>query len=99
MPKTIYWVYQDCPLCGQRKNWAKQQLDTAGANGLEVMKVSFATIKGRELIGKAFEKKQLRALPFFTDGRKFSKNISDFVKRESKTQRGKRKVLEDGATE
>ena len=97
MVKTIYWVYQDCPMCGQKKNWAEKQLHIAGKHNFEIVKTSFATEKGRHLIRLAFEMKKLESLPFFTDGKKFSRNIEDFIPRQPK--RKTRKVKrQDGDT-
>lgn len=101
MAKTIYLLYQDCPMCGQRKNWGERQLEIADTLGFDIVKVSFASANGRKLIGKAFNTGQLKALPLFTDGEKFSKDLHDFIysvekkpKTMKKTTRRRKKVEE-----
>lgn len=79
MAKAIYLVYQDCPMCGQKKNWTKRQIEVANTQGFEIVKTSFATEQGRKFIWQALKEHQLKGLPFFTDGKKFSKKIEDFI--------------------
>lgn len=72
----IKCVFQDCPLCGNRGKLLKKIIET---KGLVVKKVSFASEEGRELIHEAVMEHGIGKLPFFTDGRKFSTNIEDFI--------------------
>lgn len=86
MSKEIICVYQDCAMCGDRGKKLKQFVET---NGLNVRKVSFASEEGKELIYQAMTDYGVKRLPFFTDGKKFSENISDFVKKADKKVRAK----------
>lgn len=73
-------------MCGDRGKKLKQFVET---NGLNVRKVSFASEEGKELIYQAMTDHGIKRLPFFTDGKKFSENISDFVKKADKKVRAK----------
>lgn len=86
MSKEIICVYQDCAMCGDRGKKLKQFVET---NGLNVRKVSFASEEGKELIYQAMTDHGIKKMPFFTDGKKFSENISDFVKKADKKVRAK----------
>ena len=48
--KEIIVVYQDCPLCGARKEWGEKTLKEALNARARVRKVSFATREGEKLI-------------------------------------------------
>lgn len=89
MSKEIICVYQDCAMCGDRGKKLKQFVET---NGLNVRKVSFASEEGKELIYQAMTAHGIKKMPFFTDGKKFSENIADFVKKADKKVR----VKQDG---
>ena len=86
MSKEIICVYQDCAMCGDRGKKLKQFVET---NGLNVRKVSFASEEGKELIYQAMTDHGIKKMPFFTDGKKFTENISDFVKKADKKVRAK----------
>lgn len=86
MSKEIICVYQDCAMCGDRGKKLKQFVET---NGINVRKVSFASEEGKELIYQAMTEHGIKKLPFFTDGKKFTENISDFVKKADKKVRAK----------
>ena len=86
MSKELICVYQDCAMCGDRGKKIKQFVET---NGLNVRKVSFASEEGKELIYQAMTDHGIKKLPFFTDGKKFSENIADFVKKADKKVRAK----------
>ena len=75
---TIKLVYQDCPMCGNRKEWGEKQIAKAGAAGFEIEKISFASPEGSHLCKEAIFAGVTR-LPFFTDGKVFRENIDDFV--------------------
>ena len=75
---TIKLVYQDCPMCGSRKEWGEKQIAKAGAAGLEIEKISFASPEGSHLCKEAIFAGVTR-LPFFTDGKVFRESIDDFV--------------------
>lgn len=78
----IKCVFQDCPLCGNRGKLLKKVIET---EGLKVRKVSFASEEGRELIHEAVMEHGIGRLPFFTDGKKFSLDIRDFVEKPQET--------------
>lgn len=76
--KTIKLVYQDCPLCGARKEWGEKMLAKANTAGLTVEKISFATPEGAHLCKEAVLAGMTK-LPFFTNGLVFRETIDDFV--------------------
>ena len=71
-------VYQDCALCGSRKEWGEKTIKAALAAGLEIQKISFASPEGSHLCKEAILA-GIGSLPFITNGLKFSKNIEDFI--------------------
>ena len=75
---TIKLVYQDCPLCGSRKNWGEKQIEKANTAGLQVEKISFASPEGSHLCKEALYAGVTR-LPFFTNGLIFRETIDDFI--------------------
>lgn len=75
----IYLVYQDCPLCGARKDWGEKQVRSAVKNGFDFVKVSFATPLGRTLIQRAVFEHKIKALPFFTDGERFAVSVDELL--------------------
>lgn len=77
MPK-IKLVYQDCPMCGSREEWGERQVELAGAAGLEIEKISFASPEGSHLCKEAIFA-GITKLPFFTDGLTFRESIDDFA--------------------
>jgi len=100
----IYWIYQDCPLCGARKNWGEAQVKSANDHGIKYKKISFAHPKAYGMAKKALEH-GIASYPFFTDGERFSKDIADFAVKEEpteaktkkkKTTRKKKKEADDG---
>lgn len=74
-------VYQDCPTCGNRKNWGEKTIRVAKESGLEIEFISFASPEGAKLCKHAIYA-GIGRLPFITDGTKFSADISDFVKKQ-----------------
>lgn len=78
MSKEIIMVYQDCVLCGDRGKKLKQFI---ADKGLEVRKVSFASPEGEELCHQAVFEHGIGKMPFFTDGKKFSSDIKEILKR------------------
>lgn len=76
MPKPIMLVYQDCPMCGALKEWGDKQLEMAKESDLEIIPTPFYQTGVKGLIWKAC--KAGMTLPFFTDGKRFSKYVRDF---------------------
>ena len=90
MNKQIICVFQDCVMCGDRGKEIKQIIMD---NNLNVRKVSFASDEGRELIAKAVFSHGIKNMPFYTDGKKFSTNLSSFIVKKDKkviNKRGKK---------
>lgn len=112
MLKKIICVYQDCFLCGSKKNWGNKQLADANANHWYIAKVSFASPEGHGYIAEAI-KQGVGTLPFFTDNEgHFATTVSGLkelqkaeakAKRATKKNKCARKAVEkdseDGATE
>lgn len=76
--KKITVVFQDCPLCGDRGKAIKK---IVAEKGIRLHKVSFASDEGRALINEAVFEKGIKTMPFFTDGKEFTIDINDLVKR------------------
>lgn len=86
---TIKLVYQDCPLCGSRKNWGEKQIEKANTAGLQVEKISFASPEGSHLCKEAVFAGVTR-LPFFTNGLIFRETIDDFIQKDEKAEKPKK---------
>lgn len=71
-------VYQDCPTCGNRKEWGEKTIAKAKESGLDVEFISFATPEGQHLCKLAIYA-GISKLPFLTNGEKFSRDIADFI--------------------
>ena len=100
MDNEIICVYQDCVMCGDRGKKLKKLIFN---NDLNVRKVSFASDEGKNLIHEAVFKHKIGAMPFFTDGKKFSVKLEDFVKKEEeivekteKKAKKSKKVVKNG---
>lgn len=87
MAKEIICVYQDCPMCGDR---GKQLKKIIIDKKLNVRKVSFASEEGKDLIHEAVFNQGIGAMPFFTDGTKFSTDIEELIA-EPKKKKGDKK--------
>lgn len=79
MNKTIIAIYQDCFLCGARKEKGEKMLQELSEAGASFRKVSFATIEGREHCMKAIEN-GVTKMPFFTDGEIYAADYHDLIK-------------------
>lgn len=77
-------VYQDCPLCGARKKWGEKTIAHAQKAGKEIRALSFASPEGAHLCKEAIYA-GCTAMPFITDGVKFSQNIDDFIEKAAET--------------
>lgn len=101
MNSEIICVYQDCVMCGDRGRKLKKLIFDKDLN---VRKVSFASDEGKNLIHEAVFKHKIGAMPFFTDGKKFSVKLEDFVEKEAeievkvkKKSKKSKKVVKNGA--
>lgn len=99
MDNEIICVYQDCVMCGDRGKKLKKLIFDKELN---VRKVSFASDEGKNLIHEAVFKHKLGSMPFFTDGKKFSYKLEDFVEKEpeivekaAKKPKKSKKVVKD----
>lgn len=100
MDNEIICVYQDCVMCGDRGKKLKKLIFDKDLN---VRKVSFASDEGKNLIHEAVFKHKLGSMPFFTDGKKFSYKLEDFVEKEpeivekaDKKAKKSKKVVKNG---
>lgn len=83
MRRRITLIYQDCTDCGAIKDWAERQRILAEKYHFKVEKMQFtsAELEKSELHKKAFVSGKIKSYPFFTDGKKFSKTLEDFVEK------------------
>lgn len=100
MDNEIICVYQDCIMCGDRGKKLKKLIFDKDLN---VRKVSFASDEGKNLIHEAVFEHKLGSMPFFTDGKKFSSKLEDFLEKEpeiikktEKKPKKSKKVVKDG---
>lgn len=91
MHKIISLVYQDCPDCGSRKEWADEQHTIADKNGFRIEKLSFVMPEAKDLMLTAKNKFGINSMPFFTDGKKFSKTLEDFVEKSKAAKKSRKK--------
>lgn len=98
MKRKILLIYQDCTDCGAIKDWAEKQRILAEKYHFKIEKMQFtsAALAESELHKKAFADGKIKSYPFFTDGKKFSKTLEDFIEEKPvKKLRRKKKVEED----
>ena len=85
----ITCVFQDCALCGDRGKKVKK---IVAENDLHLVLKSFASDEGKALCHEAVFKHGIATMPFFTDGKKFSTKLEDFVKKPTKRVRKTKKT-------
>lgn len=85
MSKEVLLIFQDCPYCKPREEWGKRQTEFAAKNGIKVVPTHFTAPGAKGLIVKA-RSHGFETMPFFTDGKTFSMELSDFVKGAKKSQ-------------
>lgn len=91
MPKkTIYLVYQDCALCGDRGKVRKVEIEKATKKGVKVLKLPFTSDFAGELIHKALIEHKIGSMPFYTDGEKFGYHLADVL--DTPKKKGKKRV-------
>lgn len=93
MTREIICVYQDCIMCGDRGKKVKKLIFD---NNLNVRKVSFASDEGRHLIHEAIFEHGIGTLPLFTNGRRFSDKLEDFVPKTAKKSNKTNKTKKTG---
>lgn len=79
--KEIIVIYQDCVLCGDRGE--KKRLHLL-KKGLNIRKVSVFSSEGSKLAHEAVFNHQIRSLPVYTDGEKFSYHAETFLEKPAK---------------
>lgn len=85
MSKEVLLIFQDCPYCEPREEWGKRQTEFAKKNGIKVVETHFTVPGAKGLIIEA-RSHGIEAMPFFTDGKTFSMELSDFVGGVKKSQ-------------
>lgn len=78
MSKEIKLIYQDCVRCNGREAWADQQYELAEHYGFAIKRTPHTATGADGLIREA-RLHGVTALAFFTDGKKFSTDLIDFV--------------------
>ena len=74
----ILLIYQDCALCGDKKEWGERQMAVGDAAGQPVRKVSFVAEEAHGLPAKAV-KAGITSMPLFTDGKYFAKSVVELL--------------------
>ena len=77
-------------MCGS-KGKKIQKLISESKTDLAIKKISFASPEGKELCAEAVFKKGVKAMPFFTDGKKFSTRFEDFIEKDEEKPKKTRK--------
>lgn len=67
-------------MCGSRKEWGDKQLKFASTHDLEIVKMPFYSNEAGKYIKTALEK-GIGTMPFFTDGKKYSLKLEDFIEK------------------
>ena len=89
MTKEVIAVFQDCVLCGDR---GRKKIQKFAEKGISIRKLSAFSDEGGKLCHEAVFEHKMGSLPFFTDGKKFSYKLKDFIekpKKERKTKKNK----------
>lgn len=90
--KEILLVYQDCPMCGSRKDWGDEQIAKARAKRASIRKVSFVSEEGRKYCAEALEAGKA-SMPFFTDGEgHFAKTVKELYEEIKPKRKAKKNV-------
>lgn len=90
--KTVYLVYQDCPMCGAREHWGIEQMDLAHKEGIEIVKCPFYSdrAKNNHFCSRAVAL-GIKRMPFFTDGEKFGYNLADVLEEKAEPRKNVKK--------
>lgn len=93
-------IYQDCPMCGARKGWGEAQTKIADDHGFEIVPTPFYKTGTPGLIMSAVSH-GIKQMPFFTDGKKFSYSLEDFIekpksKRKRNTKKKREEIIKNG---
>ena len=79
--RTVYLVFQDCPLCGDKGKARKIEIADVAKYGIKVEKLSFASKQGSFFCSELVlgHKAKGVGLPFYTDGETYTNNLMDFI--------------------
>lgn len=78
MSKEVLLIFQDCPYCEPRKKWGERQMQLAKEHNIVVRETKYNFPGAKGLIQKALNY-GLSTMPFFTDGKMFSYDLSSFI--------------------
>lgn len=78
MAREILLIYQDCPMCGSRKEWGLKQKYLAANNNIVIRPVPFYATGIKGLTMKAIQN-GIGKMPFYTDGDKFAYDLVSFI--------------------
>lgn len=81
MSKEVLLIYQDCPYCKPREEWGKRQMKLAADHNIVVQETKYNFPGAAGLINMAINQ-GISTLPFFTDGKVFSYDLSSFIGKE-----------------
>lgn len=81
MSKEVLLIFQDCPYCKPREEWGKRQMELAKEHSIVVRETKYNFPGAGDLIKKA-QNHGLSTLPFFTDGKTFSYDLSSFIQKQ-----------------
>lgn len=102
MAKKVWLIYQDCPMCGARKEWGLKQTYLAGSHNIEIVPKPFHATGSKDLIMRAIQS-GIGKMPFFTDGDKYAYGIDAFIEtpmeevKEAPKKTVKKRKAKDGA--
>lgn len=102
MAKKVWLIYQDCPMCGARKEWGLKQTYLAGSHNIEIVPKPFHATGSKDLIMRAIQS-GIGKMPFFTDGDKYAYGIDAFIEtpmeevKEAPKKTAKKRKAKDGA--
>lgn len=78
MSKEVLLIFQDCPYCKPREEWGKRQMQLAKDHNIVVRETKYNFPGAKGLIQKALNH-GLSTMPFYTDGKMFSYDLSSFI--------------------
>lgn len=84
-------VYQDCYLCGAKKEWGEKTIKHLTDKGVPYRKVSFASVEGQAHCAKAVLN-GITTMPFVTDGKIYAKDVETLLQAESEPKTAKKKA-------
>lgn len=102
MARKVWLIYQDCPMCGARKEWGLKQTYLAGSHNIEIVPKPFYATGSKDLIMRAIQS-GIGKMPFFTDGDKFAYDLVSFIEtpadevEEAPKKTAKKRKAKDGS--